>query len=481
MKYQVIGFTIGTILLILGVAQLLPALLDFYDGHRNAQIFYFCGVVSIFFGGALLLANKGFQMHMGVRQAFLLTTLIYILMATFSALPILLCNPHINYSQAFFEAMSGLSTTGSSILVGLDSMSRGLLLWRTLLTFFGGIGIVGLAAVLLPHLKVGGQQLFKTETSDQSDKPAGRIKDTIAMLTYVYLILDGACILAFKLLGMSWFDAVNHALPLIATAGFSTHDTSFAYFNSSAIEATASVFMVLSALPFIVYVKMLFRGRCDFFRDEQVIGFLSMVLLFVSILTLWLWLNSDYSIYTSLRYVSFNVISIMTTSGFASTDYVKWGSFANLYFLFLTYLGGCAGSTSGGIKVMRLIIAGRVFKNHLKNLLYPHGVFIALYQGRPVSPALGLNIMGFLGLYVAANALITIAITMTGVDFLSAVSGTATAMSGTGPGVGPIIGPAGNYATINSTALWLLDLAMLLGRLEILTVAVIFSMRFWKS
>lgn len=481
MNYQVIGFTIGGILAVLGVAQLFPALLDFYDGHRNAQIFYFCGIVSLFFGGALLLANKSFKTHMGVRQAFLLTTLIYVLMATFSALPILLCNPQINFHQAFFEAMSGLSTTGSTVLVGLDHMSRGLLLWRTLLNFFGGIGIVGLATILLPYLKVGGQQLFKTETSDQSEKLGGRIKDMIAMLTYVYLILIALATISFKLLGMSWFDALNHAIPTIATGGFSTHDASFGYFNSPAIETACIVFMILGSLPFIVFAKMLFQGKCDFFRDEQVIGFLSMVVLFVSVMTLWLWLNSNHTLYSSLRYSSFNVVSILSTAGFASADYVQWGSFANLFFLFLTYLGGCAGSTSGGIKVMRLIISGRVFKNHLKNLIYPHGVFITLYQGRPVSPALGINIMGFLGLYVAANALITIAITMTGVDFLSAVSGTATAMSGTGPGVGPLIGPAGNFSTINNTALWLLSLAMLLGRLEILTVAVIFSMRFWKS
>lgn len=481
MNYQVIAFTIGCILMILGVAQLFPALLDFYDGHRNAQVFYFCSVVCIFFGGALVLANKGFKAPVGVRQAFLLTTLVYIFMAAFAALPILLCNPQIDYSQAFFESMSGLSTTGSTILVGLDKMSRGILLWRTLLVFFGGIGMVGLATILLPYLKVGGQQLFKTETSDQSDKPAGRIGDMIAMLTYVYLILIGLATLTFKILGMSWFDAFNHAAPTIATGGFSTHDASFGYFNSPAIEAAAVVFMILSSLPFIVFVKFLFQGKCNFFRDEQVVGFLTMTVIFVSILTVWLWLSSDYSIYTSLRYASFNAVSILSTTGFASTDYAQWGPFSNLFFLFITYLGGCAGSTSGGIKVMRLIIAGRVFKNHLKNILYPNGIFVTMYQGRPVSPALGLNIMGFLGLYVACNAIITIAITMTGVDFLSAVSGTATAMSGTGPGVGSIIGPAGNFTTINDTALWLLALAMLLGRLEILTVAVIFSMGFWKK
>ncbi|MCD8520065.1 MAG: TrkH family potassium uptake protein [Alphaproteobacteria bacterium] len=481
MNYQVIGFTIGSILAILGIFQLFPALLDYYDGHRNAQIFYFCGVVSLFFGGALVIANKNFKMDVTIRQAFLLTTLSWIFMATFSALPIYIANPKLDYAKSFFEGMSAITTTGSTVLVGLDDMSRGLLLWRSILQMIGGLGIIAFAIVLLPHLKIGGMHLFKTETSDRSDKPVARTTTLVRMLVYVYLFLMGLCMLAYKVLGMSWFDAMNHAMTTVSTGGFSTHDASFGHFGSVAMEVTCMIFMLCGGIPFILYVYALYGRWQNILADEQVKGLLAMLAVFISVLTVWLWLNSEYSIYQSLRYVSFNVISLITTTGYATTDYNPWGPFASMCILFITYLGACAGSTSGGIKTMRLIIVGRVLRKHLKNLIYPNGVFIANYQGRAVSDEEGLNIMGFLGLFVALNVLLTLLLTMTGVDLMTAISGAATATANVGPGLGAVIGPAGNFATLNDTALWLLSLGMLLGRLEILTVAVILSMRFWKG
>lgn len=481
MNYQVICFTIGAILAILGVAQLLPALLDFYDGHKNAQIFYFCGAVSIFFGGSLIIANKGFQTNLNVRQAFLLTTLAWTMMAAFAALPIYIADPKVSYAGSYFEAMSGITTTGSTVLVGLDQMSRGLLLWRSLLQGIGGLGIIAFAIILLPHLKIGGMQLFKTETSDRSEKPVSRTKTLISLLMYVYLFLIILCTFAYKILGMGWFDALTHAIPTISTGGFSTHDSSFGHFNSVAIEVAGSIFMVLGGLPFILYVYALYGRWRGIWRDEQLWGLLGMLAVIIGVMTLWLWLNSDYTIYHSLRHVSFNVISVITTTGFVSTDYNPWGPFTSMCFLFITYLGACAGSTAGGIKVMRLIITGRVLRKHLKTLVYPNGVFNVNYAGRTVPDEEGLNIMGFLGLYVATNVIITILLCATGLDFLTAISGTAQAVANVGPGLGAIIGPAGNFSTINDTALWLMSLGMMLGRLEILTVAVIFSMRFWKG
>lgn len=481
MNYQIIGFTIGAILLILGVAQLLPALLDFYDGHKNAQVFYFCGTVITFFGGALVLANKGFQTSVTIRQAFLLTTLSWVFMAAFAALPIYIADPKVSYAGAYFEAMSGLTTTGSTVLVGLDSMSRGILLWRSLLQFIGGIGIIAFAIVLLPHLKIGGMQLFKTETSDRSEKPVARTTVLIRLLFCVYIFLVAFNTVVFKVLGMSWFDALNHAMAAISTGGFSTHDASFGYFNSVALETAGSIFMLLGGLPFIIYVFMIYGKWKNVLADEQTQGLLQLLAVIIGVMTVWLWLNSEYDIYQSLRYVSFNVVSVITTTGFASTDYNPWGPFSSMCFFFITYLGACAGSTSGGIKTMRLIIIGRVFSKHLKTLLYPNGVFIAKYQNRSVSDEEGLNILGFLGLYVAMNVVITILLTLTGLDIVTAMTGAATAIANVGPGLGPIIGPAGNFSTINDPALWLLSIGMLLGRLEILTVGVLFSLRFWRN
>lgn len=481
MNYQIISFTIGAILVILGVGLLFPALLDLYDGHRNAEIFYFCGTVILFFGGALVIANKGSQGEISIRQAFLLTTLSWTLMAAFAALPIYIAVPHVSYAGAYFEAMSGITTTGSTVLVGLDQMSRGILLWRSLLQFIGGLGIIAFAIILLPYLKIGGMQLFKTETSDRSEKPVARTTTLLRSLMYIYLFLIALCTLVFKILGMSWFDAFNHAITSISTGGFSTHDASFGHFNSVSLEVASSLFMLLGGLPFIIYVYMIYGRWRNVIKDEQLKGLLALLAGIIGIMTLWLWLNSEYDIYQSLRYVSFNVISVITTTGFASTDYNLWGPFMTMCFLFITYLGATAGSTSGGIKTMRLIIIGRVFIKHLKTLLYPNGVFITKYQGRAISDEDGLNVMGFMGLYVATNVFITLLLCMTGLDFLTSISGAATAIANVGPGLGAIIGPAGNFSSINDTALWLLSLGMLLGRLEILTVAVIFSMRFWKA
>ncbi|HRQ62066.1 MAG TPA: potassium transporter TrkG, partial [Alphaproteobacteria bacterium] len=300
-------------------------------------------------------------------------------------------------------------------------------------------------------------------------------------ILYAYLFLIALCTLTFKILGMGWFDAFNHAIPAVATGGFSTHDASFGHFDSVALEIAASIFMLTGALPFILYVYAVDGRWKNIWADEQLWSLLGMLTLIITVMSVWLWLNSDYDIYQSVRYVSFNVISVVTTTGFVSTDYNVWGPFASMGFLFITYLGACAGSTSGGIKVMRLIITGRMLKKHIKNLVYPNGVFIANYQGRAVSDEEGLNIMGFLGLYVASNVVITVLLCMTGLDFDTAISGAAQAIANVGPGLGPIIGPAGNFSTLHDEALWLLSLGMLLGRLEILTIAVIFSMRFWKG
>ncbi|MCD8566622.1 MAG: TrkH family potassium uptake protein [Alphaproteobacteria bacterium] len=464
MSYQIIAFTIGCILTILGVAQLLPALLDLYDGHINAQIFYLCGSVSTFFGGALIIANKGFKDDVTVRQAFMLTTLAWVLMAAFAALPILLSDPKIDYAAAYFEAMSGITTTGPTVLSGLDNMSRGILLWRSILQLIGGIGIIAFAIVLLPYLKIGGLQLFKTETSDRSDKPIARTVILVKSLVFIYLFIVGLCALVYKILGMSWFDAVNHAMTTISTGGYSTHDASFGYFSDPAMQIACIFFMFLGGLPFILYVKMLYGRVTSVFKDEQLWGFIILLVVSISIMSLWLWLHSDYTIGGSVLAVTFNVISVVTTTGYASTDYSLWGPFTNMCFFFLTYLGACAGSTAGGIKVMRLIIVVRTLKKYLKTLIYPNGVFIAQYQGRAVPEDESLNIMGFLGLYVAINVFITIALTLTGIDFLTALTGAATAIANVGPGLGTIIGPAGNFASLNDTALWLLSLGMLLGR-----------------
>ena len=297
----------------------------------------------------------------------------------------------------------------------------------------------------------------------------------------VYVLLTCFFGVSYKVLGMSWFDAVNHAMTTIATAGYSTHDASFGYFNSYALDMAGTLFMIMSGFPFILYVKLVYQRKFTFFQDEQFRAFVGIMLAFITILTVWLWTHSSYTLADSFRYVAFNIASVVSTCGYATTDYLQWGSFAVVFFLFATYLGACAGSTSGGLKTMRIIIALKAVGPYLRRLIYPHGSFTVNYQGQPLNEEVIRGVFGFLGLYVTANVFFTLALTWTGVDFATAVSGVATSFSNTGPGVGNIIGPAGNFVSLPDAAKWILCLCMILGRLEIVTVMVLFTKQFWNS
>ncbi len=478
---QILGYTIGIILMIIGATSLFPALMDYSDGHANATSFFLNSLAAFFLGSALILSNKDFPTTTGVRQTFLLTTLSWFFLALFGALPLYMSNLNLSFAEAFFESMSGITTTGSTVITKLETQSRGVLLWRSLLQFVGGIGIVAFAIILLPFLGVGGMQLFKTESSDKSDKIMPRSRDVLRYLMVVYIFLNALCTAVYCMLGMSFFDGLNHAMTTISTGGFSTSDSSFGYFRNPSLHYAGAFFMFLGGMPFFLFIKMFYRGDYNVWKDDQMRFYVYMLSIIIFPLTLWLVLNSDYTIGESFMYVSFNVISVITTTGFATTDYTLWGPFAAIVFLFITYLGACTGSTAGGIKVMRLDIILKSLILQINSLLYPNAKFNIRYQGRPVEPDLVMNILGFLGLYVATNVVITMGLTFVGLNFITALSGAATAIANVGPGIGPIIGPAGNFSTLPDAALWLLSLGMLLGRLEILTVLVLFTGLYWKN
>jgi len=481
MKFQIAGFVLGSLIAVIGLAELIPALLDYSMGHTNADVFALNAILCLFLGFNLAFANRGFEKCLSLREAFFLTTVSWLTIALFAALPLYMSDLKISFVDAYFEAMSGFTTTGSTVLSGLDQASRGVLLWRSMIEWIGGMGIIAFAIIFLPFLQIGGMQLFQTESSDKSDKIMPRSGTVILALFTVYCILTVSCAATYFLLGMNAFDAINHAMTTISTAGFSTHDRSFGYFSNPLILYAASLFMFLSALPFVLFVSLIIKKQWAFAQDEQVKTLGLIVLTIVSIMTLWLWHNSDYSFERSFRHALFNLMSVISTTGYASTDYMKWGSFASVAFLFATYIGGCAGSTAGGPKTMRLIIAGKVVNRQFKRLLNPHGIFALQYQGKPLEHPVVMATLGFLSLYVAVNVIIALAVTLTGVDFLTAVSGVATAMANAGCGVGDIIGPAGNFAALPDAAKWLLALAMMLGRLEILTVFVLFSKEYWQD
>lgn len=481
MRFQIIGFTLGLLITILGAAQMLPALVDWLSGHPNAEVFLFNGLVCLFSGGGLVIVNRNFERHFTIKEAFLLTSLSWVVMAAFAALPFYMGDVKINYAQAYFEAMSGFTTTGSTVLVGLDKMSKGILLWRSMTQGIGGIGIVAFAMILLPFLRIGGMQLFQTESSDRSDKVMARSNHLVKSLLVVYLLIIAACVLVYYVLGMSWFDAINHALATVSTGGFSTQDSSFAFFQEPLLHYACIFFMFLGALPFVLFVKLLYQGKFAFWRDEQVRAF-SYILIILSLsMTLWVFLNTQYSFEESFRYSLFSIMSIITTTGFAVTDYTLWGSFAVIFFLLLTYIGACAGSTAGGAKIMRLLITGRVVHHQFKMLLFPNGHFPLKYQEKNINSSLIMGVLVFLSLYVLFNVVLALALTLCGLDFYTAISGAATAIANVGPGIGRIIGPAGNFSTLPNSALWLLSFGMLVGRLEILTVLVLFSPRYWQK
>lgn len=481
MKNQIIGFTIGVLLLIVGVAELIPAYLDHYDGHENYKAFLRCSVISIFFGASLVLINKSYIRKLNIKQTFMLTAMSWFFMSLFAGFPLYFSDLDITMTDAFFESVSGITATGSTVLSELDEVSHGVLLWRSLMQWMGGIGTISFAILILPFLRVGGMQLYNTESSDRSDKVMPRTLVLVKSLFIIYIGLTACCFVVFNLLGMQTFNALNHALTTIPTGGFSTHDASFGFYDDNpALQYAATLFMLASAIPYVLYVQFVFQGRNRFWKDEQFKGILLLIAGLSFVITAWAFYNTDLSFGDALRYSIFNVVSIVTTTGYSTTDYLLWGKFAVMFFFFIMLLGGCAGSTTGGIKIMRVIIATRVVAKQLKQLIYPNGRFSIHYQGRAIDNSVAMAVFAFLGVFVAANVILTIALSLTGLDFPTAISGAATALSNVGLGVG-IIGPAGNFYTLPDSAKLLLCLGMLLGRLEVMTVLVLFRHEYWRT
>lgn len=481
MRHQIIGFTLGLLLLIIGLAGLVPAFLDFNEGHNNAYDFLGCSIVSIFFGGALVTANQARQHTLDLKQTFMLTTLSWLFISFFAALPLYYSDLDISFTDAFFESASGITTTGSTVLSGLDDMSRGILLWRSIIQWIGGIGIIAFAIVILPFLRIGGMQLFRTESSDQSEKIMPKTISLVGSIVSIYCLLTALCTLTYMLFGMEGFEAINHAMTTIPTGGYSTHDASFGFYDSAALHYAASFFMLAGAVPFVLFVKFLYQGKFTFFQDEQFRIFIFLLIGLISLMSVWLWCHSDYSLMKSLQHSTFNIISMISTTGFATMDYTQWGGFAAAFFFFITFLGSCSGSTAGGIKIIRLIIVTKLLKLQIQRLIHPHGVFSMRYQDKPIEINVAMNVMGFLGLYVVSNVALTVILSFLGLDFETSISAAATALANVGPGIGDVIGPSGNFSTLPDTAKWLLSCAMILGRLEIMTIFVLFARTYWQD
>ncbi|RMA43210.1 TrkH family potassium uptake protein [Rhodophyticola porphyridii] len=476
-----VGYVLGLLVSVLGATMLLPLGVDLYMQNGHWQSFAEAALITIVIGVFLTLAcANAVTRGLTLQQTFLLTTGVWLVLPVFGALPFVFGATEAAYVDAFFEAMSGLTTTGSTVLTGLDQLPEGILLWRGLLQWFGGIGIIVVAMVFLPELRVGGMQIFRSEGFDTFGKILPRATEIASRIWVIYLTLTLCCAAAYATLGMDVFDAIVHAMTTVATGGFANSDASFGAFGPG-VEYAAVVFMLLAALPFVRYVQLVAGSARPLWIDSQIRAFFLTVLALVSVMTLWLVLGDAAGGEFALRKALFNTVSIVTGTGYASADYMQWGAFAVVVFFFAGLIGGCAGSTSCSIKVFRYQLLMASISTQVKRLYAPHGIFEPRYQGRPVAEDVLNSVMAFFVLFFVTLGVVAVLLGLTGLDFITAVSGAATALGNIGPGLGPVIGPAGTFAELNDTAKWILSAAMLIGRLELMAVFVLFTAAFWRT
>lgn len=475
-----IALVIGILLTTLGGAMVIPALLDLVTGEPNWIHFTVSAILTLFVGVGLVLAAWGYATVLTVKQAFLLTVGTWIALTGFAALPFALAE-NITYTDAFFEAMSGLTTTGATVMTELESKPLGVLLWRALLQWMGGIGIIVMAIAVLPMLQIGGMQLFRMESSDTSEKILPRATQIAGSISLLYLVLTLACTVGYYFAGMSMFDAATHSMTTIATGGFANYDASIGHFQSGAIDAIGTVFMLLGSLPFVLYLQAIRGNAMPLVTDSQVRFFLTVVA--AAILITWIVHLGDEreGPLRALQHTAFNVVSVITGTGYATTDYGSWGNFAVAFFFCIMFMGGCAGSTSCGIKTFRFQVILENMRIYLQRIIYPSGVFSPRYNNRPLSEGVISAVSSFFFLFLLCFGLLALSLNLIGLDNLTSLSAAASAMANVGPGLGEVVGPAGNYSTLPDSAKWLLCFGMLLGRLELFTVLVLFTPAFWKA
>lgn len=475
-------FVNGILLLVLAAAMGVPALVDVISDDRDWQVFVTSAVVTGFVGLGMMLGTRPEgRLELSTRQAFLLTSSAWGFMAAFGALPFSFSALGVSYTDGFFEAMSGLTTTGSTILAGLDTMPHGILLWRAILHWLGGVGIIVMAVAILPILRIGGMQLFKMESSDKTEKVKPRTSQVAGGIVMVYLVLTLMCGVLLWLAGMTPFEAVCHAMATLSTGGFSTSDGSAGHWDSALIHWILTIFMAIGGATFVLFIAPWKRGRWAILTDTQIRWYLGFLGFFSFLLAMWQWVVNDMDAGQALTHAAFNVVSVVTTTGFASTDYSLWGGFPQIVFFILTFIGGCTGSTAGGVKIFRWQVLFAMAGVHLKKLLHPHGVFVIDFNRQRISDAVVDSVLGFVVVYFLTFAVFGLILTMTGLDFVTAITGSAQAISNVGPGLGDVIGPAGNYKPLPDLAKWLLAFEMVLGRLELFTVIVLFSRSFWRG
>ena len=467
--------------LYLAAAMFVPAMADLYYANPDWQMFAICGAMVGGTSAVTAVAMRGNPPPFSRRLGFFLVNLLWITLALVGAVPLYLAGPDLTFAQALFESVSAITTTGSTVLTGLDHMAPGILMWRSLLQWIGGIGIVALGLFILPFLRIGGMAFFKMESSDTSDKPFARMASFTRAFLAIYVGITILCTIGYDTNGMSHFDALNHALTTVATGGFSTHDASFGYFHDARLLWIAGFFMTVCSLPFSILILFIVRGRLDTLRDPQIMLFLGYLGITVFMLALYISLDGQMDFPTALTQAFFNVSSILSTTGYASADYTLWGSFAVVLVFFLMFMGGCSGSTAGGIKSYRFLILFNMLSTGMKKLIYPNAVYSVRYGKFSVDSETQRAVSMFFSAFILLWAVGSVALAALGYDLTTATTAVLTALSNVGPGLGPIIGPSGNFSTFADPELYLLSVMMLLGRLEILTIMVMLMPMYWRG
>ena len=478
---KTVFFLIGILLIVLGGSMLAPYALQVIL-KEGSHSFISSSFVTIFIGVLFVLANLEKEFKLNLRQTFLFSSLAWFMVAIFGSLPFLLSSQDFSLSEAFFESMSGITTTGATIISDLDSSPKSILLWRAIMQWLGGIGIVVMAITILPLLKVGGMQLFKMEGPDSTEKILPRTIEVAAIIISTYIILTFLCGFFYWIFGMSIFDSVSHSMTTIATGGFSTHNESIGFFKNPNIEIVASIFIILGSIPFISYLKFVQGNKKVFFQDVQIKGLIYLLVISIIIMFLYLlFINYESSFFDKVRISSFNVISILSGTGYVTDDFGLWGKFSLVFFLLLMFIGGCAGSTACGIKIFRLQMLLIFLKNQIKRLISPNSVIITKYNNQKISDNFINSVIIFIFTFLFIFFIIAMLLSISGLDFITSISGAASSISNVGPGLGDIIGPNGNYKDIPEISKWILSFGMLLGRLELFAVLVLFFPSFWRN
>ena len=477
-NYKTVFFTLGILQIILGASMFVPIIVQFIYSEIDSS-FFGASIVTIVFGALFFLTNIDHDRKVNLQQAFLLTALSWLSVAVFGSLPFIFSSMEMSITDAFFESMSGITTTGSTIISNLENAPKGILLWRAILQWLGGIGIIVMAITLMPIMNVGGMQLFKISSNDSSEKILPKSKEIALRLIYIYSALTAVCAISYWVFGMGKFDSLTHSMTTIATGGFSNYNQSIGYFNSIYIEISSMIFIILGSIPFIAYIKFLNGNKKIFTNDTQIKSFLKIIILSIIILSFYLVLtnNENYS----FRSIFFNTISILTGTGYVNAEFDSWGSFPITIFLALMFIGGCAGSTTCGVKIFRIQILYLFILNQLKKIIYPKGIFLIKYDQNSVDEKFIASIISFIFFYFVIFFILAALLSLTGLDFITALSGAATSISNVGPGLGPIIGPNGDFSSLPDISKWVLSVGMILGRLELFAILVLFLPSFWKN